>query len=298
MGQSKVIEIYDYKNVDLSPLILPFEVDRERLENDINLIIKKNGKLQDASAVEADDMVTLCCQSSNAKFNKEKVTLKVGRGLYDIDLEQSIIGMQKGDQKVVTLGDFSVDVKVLDIKRMVLPELNDENVKGFGIKGIGSVADLEQFYINLQHQEDIEETVESVSNYVKSVAIANSVFELDDEKVKEVQNHGDQLLQVILEGSEGEDVDVEKTKEAVYNMVMESHKSMVIGRKLMAENNVVATEEDFENAILGEMEYNECSREEVLKYFTRDTFENQFPDSYYTSMIEEHVRKYIEEKEY
>lgn len=293
--KSKVTKIYDFKEVDLSKLILPFEVDEEQLEKDINLLIKQHSQMIEAEQVEKGDFATICCKSEEKKFNKEKVTLKVGRGLYNKELEAAVIGMKTGEVKDIMVGELPVTVEILKVERMELPELSDENVAKWGIEGAATVDELKQLYIDRQHVEDTDQTVEDVTAFVQSAAVARSEFQLDPDEEKRKIQDGKNLVKQMLEayGMGPESDEAAEMEERLIDVCLEELKACAIGCALMAENNVEMTEADYEAAIEKEIREMNVTREEVLEYLPLESFKMQFPAEYYRSLIADHVREYI-----
>lgn len=84
---------------------------------------------------KAGDTVTFQTKSEIAKFNKEKVTVSIGRGLYNKDLEEAAAGKRKGDSYELTINDKLVEVTVLEIKRKQEPaEVTDDMVAALRLK--------------------------------------------------------------------------------------------------------------------------------------------------------------------
>ncbi|MDD6042446.1 MAG: hypothetical protein PUB87_01675 [Eubacteriaceae bacterium] len=295
--KSKVLEMYDFREIDLKPLILPFELDEAQLEKDLNMVQKKHSHLVTVDQIEEGDFASISCKSDAKKYNRERVTVKVGKGLYSAELETQLIGMKPGERKRVTADGNTVDVKVIKADRSILPELNDENVPSFGIKDVTTVDELRQYFIDIQHRNDTEQTVEDVAGYIQGIAINRSVFEMDDEELAEQRKLSDELLAAMKEAYPESGETTDEQRESMFEFMLTGYKAGVIGIELMKQNNITPTDEDYERSIEAEMEQNECSRDEVLSYMPRESFEKQYPSSYYLWTIQQYVREYIEKLE-
>lgn len=129
------------------------EITEEDVENQIAGIRKNHGSLtplEEARPVENDDYVVL--NYEGFEDNKpieggkaENFLLQVGSNDFHPDLEKALIGCSKGDHKEIRV-DFAEDyshsrlagksvtfkVQIVDIKKMDLPELNDEFAQSLG----------------------------------------------------------------------------------------------------------------------------------------------------------------------
>ena len=84
------------------------------------------------------------------KDNKTNVPVPVGKGLFSRELESRLIGLEKGEKKILTADGHAVEVEIVRISHTVLPELTDENVAAFGIDGVATVDDLRRYCIAKQ----------------------------------------------------------------------------------------------------------------------------------------------------
>ncbi|MBR4906220.1 MAG: hypothetical protein IKZ44_05130 [Clostridia bacterium] len=78
--------------------------------------------------------VTLRIVSKLPKFNREKVALTVGSGLYDRTVEDRLLGMRVGESAAVTVKDEPVRFTVLNAEKKHVPVLTDEMVKELSVE--------------------------------------------------------------------------------------------------------------------------------------------------------------------
>lgn len=83
---------------------------------------------------EAGDTLTLRTASELPRFNRERVTVTIGRGLYDKGLEEALAGKRAGESVRVTVREKPVTAEILEIKRKSAPEPTDEMVEAMGEK--------------------------------------------------------------------------------------------------------------------------------------------------------------------
>lgn len=97
-------------------------------------------------AAREGDTAVLRTESAIPKFNKERVTVTLGRGLYNKELELALIGRRAGESVTVTVQEQPVRAEILELKRKQAPEPTDEMVQVLQVKDfqgnlIGTVAD-------------------------------------------------------------------------------------------------------------------------------------------------------------
>ena len=85
--------------------------------------------LPEGECAALGDTLTLRTTSELPKFNKERVTVSIGRGLYDKGLEEALVGKKAGESCTVTIKDKPVAATILEIKRKTAPEPTDEMVE-------------------------------------------------------------------------------------------------------------------------------------------------------------------------
>lgn len=90
--------------------------------------------LPEGARAEEGDTLTLRTVSELPKFNKDRVTVTIGRGLYDKGLEEALVGKAAGETCQVLVKEKPVTATVLEIKRKIAPEPTDEMVEAMGEK--------------------------------------------------------------------------------------------------------------------------------------------------------------------
>lgn len=133
-------------------------------------------------AARVGDTVTLEVISALPKFNKPRVTVSIGRGLYHKGLEESVAGHSEGDSFSVTIRDTLVAVRVLAVRRKAVPEPTDEMVRALGQKDnrnnpICTVADYEAFI----QEEQTAQALATVNYYIMEQILQDYPIENYDE---------------------------------------------------------------------------------------------------------------------
>ena len=117
---------------------------------------------------QAGDTVTFRTESELPKFNKEKVTVSIGRGLYHKELENETVGKKAGDRFRLTIQDKPVTATILEIKRKQEPaEVTDDMVTELQMKDDQGkpIATVEQYMAYTKRQKKLE-CLANVNYYV------------------------------------------------------------------------------------------------------------------------------------
>ena len=183
---SKAIKVFDYRTVDISEFIPEFHLDEDVLKKDVERMFKAFGSKQLAESVKEGDMAVITCSSDIPKFCKKNITVIIGKGFFSKELEEKLIGAKAGEEFCVTVDGEEVRGTVDRVVRMVIPELNDENVKALGIEGVDTVNDLMRYCVDKQIEkllDDMEEADQAAAVVWQALS-NNSEFELDEEELE------------------------------------------------------------------------------------------------------------------
>ena len=117
--------------------------------------------------VQAGDTVSFSCESTAAKYNKPKITVSVGRGLFDRDVEEQLIGRRAGDVIETSVNRVPVRVQILRVQRKQVPEPTDEMtaqmcVKDMQQQPVKTVAGYEKMI----YQQKRVEVLSTVNYYI------------------------------------------------------------------------------------------------------------------------------------
>lgn len=304
--KSKVIDIYDFKNIDLQEIVEPFQLGETDIGDEIERLRKKNAVSAEAETVEAGDIVELSCKSENSRFNKDNVTLKVGLGLFSKQIESQLRGMKVGETASVSEKSGTVEVKILKVTRTLLPELTDKNVSKWGLEKVKNVAGLRSYIISSLKQQYIADVAESYAIYIQNLANEKSVFALDDEELRNQEKAGEKMALEMIR-SQGFDPDtitkdeaqeiLGKTKaehiELLKDSFVSSFKSGIAGLTLMEQKGLVLTADDHEKSLREYMLATGADMDEARKVISFDKFIIGQGADRYLDEVEGYVKEYL-----
>lgn len=138
--------------------------------------------LPEEEPAQRGDTVTMSTQSVLPKFNKAKVTVSLGRGLYNKELETMAIGKKAGDSFSLVIQGEQVSVAISGIQRKTAPKPTDEMVAAMGVKDNKNqpITTVES-YVSFFKEQDVQMKLANI-NYYLMEAILNDypVTEYDE----------------------------------------------------------------------------------------------------------------------
>lgn len=106
--------------------------DQELEELALQGIVKDRLQLQQLpgdTPAEEGDVAVVATASELPRYNKPKVTVTLGRGLYNKKLERALVGKRVGESCRVFIDETPVSATLLELRRKVVPQPTDEMVE-------------------------------------------------------------------------------------------------------------------------------------------------------------------------
>ena len=245
--KSRASKVYDFRQVDISQFLTGFAVDEELYAKDLDRVLRRFGRKEEAAVVSPGDTVTLSCASDLPRYNKKSLPVPVGRGLFSAVLEAELVGMAVGGTKTVSLDGCDVTLTVERIVHTVLPELSDENVASFGMEGISTVADLRKYCVGKQVETFVleDEAADMASAYVWQEMAKRSRVERDyDELCYQFEKAKRKMAEIDAMPKDGEE-DAGITVEMLVQMFTNELDLAAVGQRMMEDDGVCLTEDDY-----------------------------------------------------
>lgn len=158
--RSRVIEMYDWTQMDLSEFAAHFAPDEKKITEECNRLANRRASWKDGVQINAGDMATISMESEEKRYQRKNMTLAVGCNLFDSELEQALIGMKVGGTKTVQLDKAGVTIPVTvtveSVKNKTIPKLTDELVRDSGIEGAATLEEYRALLIEQQKADILE----------------------------------------------------------------------------------------------------------------------------------------------
>ncbi len=130
----------------LDPDILPTEeqidaVTRKRLTKGA-LVLTELGQNE---PIQDGDTVAFAITGAKPKYNKAKLSVTVGQGLYSKEVEQSMLGRRTGDCYDAQAEGEPVRVVIQEVRRKTVPEPTDEMALAQDLPDVHTVAEFREY---------------------------------------------------------------------------------------------------------------------------------------------------------
>ena len=180
--KSRLVQGCRFEDVDLSRFAVPLVPDEARTQEELERFLRGFAQTVEAPDVEPGDMATIACRSSNPRFCRERITVRVGMGLYSRALEEALVGMRVGETRRVDVDGVDVEATVCACTRQVMPELTDELARRSGLPGVLTADDVREYCRFKQYDEAVEDNADDAFTYLGGEVVRRSAFELDEEE--------------------------------------------------------------------------------------------------------------------
>ncbi len=276
---------FELKNVEGIEVKVPkIEFKEDMIKEELERLREANAvwePKEEEEPVQENDMVVIEYEVEEAKERGEKVkqetSVILGQGMLRKEVEEALKGKKVGDKVELKelplynpegkeIGKVNIKIKVKEIKKKVLPELNDDFAKELGY---GNFKELEEKIredlkkkIDLYKQQVVEEKVADKLVEIHDIQIPQTLLRrelsfLIDRRIKELQSYG----------IDPKYIDIKKLAEELRPIAEANIKLRFILDKYAQANGIEPTDEDIEE------QYNELAQqsgttvEEMKKYF-------------------------------
>lgn len=210
--KTKILSYLDVSELVYDPEKLHMTVKEETLndyvQKELRFLRKKHGTTIDAGAdyaIEDGDIVMIKATSELPKFNRPMIPVSVGKGLFDKQVEQALLGLHLGESKEITIDEKPVTLEVLKVKTKTEAELTWEMIKDDVHKEYPNADSIEAF-VQAKREESISDHKED--HYLQHIypslhqqILDNLEIEIDQE---ELEAYFDMIREQTIEDAESE----------------------------------------------------------------------------------------------
>lgn len=176
--RSRVLQVKDYREVDVKPLLKPFTPDEEALETELRRLANPYVRWESGETVSAGDQVLCRLVSDCSRFNREKVRFVAGSGMFHRQLESLSIGMTVGETRELDLPEGRVSLTLTGVMNRVVPALTDGMAEKLGLEGVHTVADYRTWLLAQQKEAAFQQDSYEPLNRLTQDIISGSEFVL------------------------------------------------------------------------------------------------------------------------
>lgn len=307
-------ELKDYKGIEVE--VIKKEVEDKDIEEAINKLLNQYAKYEPADKqIENGDKIKIHYKITTDKGETEEDTFEVivGENQLRQEIEKEILGKKKGDEievKDVSLynekgeefGKATVNVKIEEVYKKVLPEFNDEFVKEIGLAENVEEAK-KKIFDSLKQSIENAKKVE-IENKITEKLLKENDFELPQSLVKAelnylIQEYAKQLENMGLKPSEDMLMGVVPSLE---EQAKKNVKLMFIVNKIAELENIKVEDEEINKEIEEMAKVYNTTPEQLKEYLEKEGLINNIIYGILKRKVFDFLRKNanikeIEEKE-
>ncbi len=179
--RSYVLSILEPDKVDLSAWIAPVFPDPEKVEAEMRRVVLPYVRWEPEEEAQTGDLAVCRMESDVPRFQKNRIKLLIGSGMFHSGLEQAVIGMTPGSRRNVALPEGEVLVTLLELSRQQIPEPDDEMISKLGLDGIFTVEAYRSYLSEKLRRDMAEELLPEPLSRLIRVVIGGSEFVLRKE---------------------------------------------------------------------------------------------------------------------
>ncbi|MDR0401741.1 MAG: trigger factor [Endomicrobium sp.] len=271
------INLINYKNIQIKNK--SFEITDKNLNERINFLRKKNAILIPSKSIKINEnslvFVDCVAYNSDGEIVKEAtvknymIDLKSGQTRNEFKI--ALKGLEIGDEKKIKI-EYKVDcknkvlsdktitfnIKVIEIKEVELPELNDDFAKDLGVKNLEDL--MENVRKSIESENEINKN-NDIENQIIEYLLENNEFDVPESLV----NNQEKCL--IEKNKKRFENNIEFEKEKIRNKAKRDVKLFYILDTICKNENIIVTDYDFEMEKNRIKKLNPNKKNIVDKYF-------------------------------
>ncbi len=258
MGQEKLIKLFDFREIDMSPKLFDLSYSEAAVEQVLDEVRERSLTIQAVSGpVERGDIVVLDVPATQER-EAETLQLNVQKYFYDNDFEDSLVGRMPGDSLTLPARGEGRACVLTQIKRRILPPLTDELVAELEMEGVTTVDAYRQMVVDGFVGADREKKSDAIVSVATNQVLEKSQFgDLTEEIAAERASDEAQYRAVAqVNGVTYEDVlaqvipakyeTAEQKEEFLHSMAVKGAKENLIYAHYVAEKGVTIDQAGYE----------------------------------------------------
>lgn len=200
---AKVIQLFDYREAELPDRLFAIKIKKADIQKKIDDAAQRFLAIEpQTDSIQENDIVSVSLESDLPWLSSECERFRVGRKFFYPEIEGDITNHKLGDEWDCTIEGDTVKVKVLSVKRRVVPKMNDEFVKELQIEDVTTLEEYTNYVKELLVEEDKEKKQGALCTLVNRQLIEKSTFEMEDD---EVDNLFNEMMNDFEEGTSSEE---------------------------------------------------------------------------------------------
>lgn len=183
--ESKVKKVYDFHNVNVPEKLLEVQMSEKTITDAITDVAERFLTIVEADdAIVVGDIITADLESNIVKFNKNRTQISVGKGYFSTELENSLLGMKKNEEKTISPNGNPVKIRITNVKRRIFATVTDEMIRKLNMIGINTIAEYKRYVYDKSFEQQKGIKLYYLADFIKKEVADKSEFDAIDEEIK------------------------------------------------------------------------------------------------------------------
>lgn len=309
--ESYIAEVCSFEDIDISGYKKKMQYDEKAIEKSLTRLANRYIVWTDGETVSMGDVVECRILSNLREFQGDKISLTVGAGLFDPEIENMLKGKHKGDIFMAKKEGKDVTFEILSVRNKHIPELRDEFVTPLEIPNVHTVAEYKEYLYRQQFEDAFYEDSYEPLIYIQKKVLERSRIVL---KREDWQKYID-LKVLYLKGIasfDGLDLETMTEEDFEGRIPVKSYTELIVmlqneawdycqlailGKYYADQDNVYVSKSGYKDTAGELAEGWKKTAEEICRYYSFDLYKLDFYADYYGRKIMDYLREklYVEE---
>ncbi len=181
--QSKIIKLFDYRTAEIPHEMTLWRVTQDEIDRQLRAVALRHAEQITVDTVQAGDGV--CCEQAGDAVlpGREAVLLYPGRNLPGAEeAEKAVLGRKPGETFQTVIKDKALTLRVREITRSRLPEIDDRLIQKEKLEGVDTLEDYIRWYRSREEKERRENACQEIAFYWLRLMAAKSDAEIVEEE--------------------------------------------------------------------------------------------------------------------
>lgn len=190
MGEAtKLLREFDFREASIPAKMLVLKIDQAVIDRGLSDAAERFLTIQPAEdGIRRGDIVRISFPDEAAEGGMGWAQFSVGRNFFDRQLEETLLGMVRGQTAELTVKGQKKPVTILSVKRRCIPALTDEAVASIGVEGVTTIAGYRQHLIDQAARRKRAERDRILIDFVEKQVLAQSEFTPVDRESEEYRS--------------------------------------------------------------------------------------------------------------
>ncbi len=258
--QSRVISMFPYQKVDITPFKRKPAIDEEKLQKELDRVVYPYITWSDGDVAGMGDVVECSMASADKRFERVSARITVGAGLLDREEEKKLVGQKVGAALALVCRGSEVSLTILSVKKKCVPPLTDAMVAAMGIAGVETAEQYRGYLVKQMLDEQFpKDSYEAIQSVLRTVRQRSEVLITQEDWQQTVDWDLNRLAVIArLDGMELEKMTAKEFEgripvQSYYELVAMLQRDawqntwqMLLGQKLAEEDGFAVTEAQYE----------------------------------------------------